>query len=105
MRSIYDYSKNVYKDYAMQKRGSDKFESRTASLILRDFYRNGLPNALTFLPYFLAIESKAKGDERFTSEIIAQRLAAAKERIEKPRKKPSPYPYDDAGLDFDFYGF
>ena len=104
MRSVYDYPTSNYKAYILTKRDkTNPYESKMAAISLQDYHRRGLENALTFMPYFVALEAKKEGNPKITDEIIAERLAKAKTLIKSVYQKASDYWYDDAGLDFKIY--
>ncbi len=103
MRSVYDFTGSSYRKYAVTKRQRG-MESKMAALSLSGYQNIRLENALTFLPYFVALQEKMEGNPKATDEMIAERLNKAKKQLRPvPVINHHVYPYENAGLDFKMY--
>lgn len=104
MRSVYDFTGTSYRQYAKAKRDKDPLVSKMAALSLTGYRpQTRLENALTFMPYFVALEGAREGNEKCTKELIAKRLEIAKKSIRKPDNHEFVYPYNDGGLKWEIY--
>ncbi|MBQ7430236.1 hypothetical protein [Butyrivibrio sp.] len=104
MRSVYDFTGTSYRAYAQAKRDKDPLVSKMAALTLTGYgpYQR-LENALTFMPYFVALEGARDGNKKCTKELIAERLEKAKKNIRKSEDHKFIYPYEDGGLKWEMY--
>lgn len=102
MRSVYDFTGKSYREYARQKRSGDPVHAGMAAYALKEYDQaDRIEAAYYFLPYWLTRELYKNGE--VSAEKVDLALKKAKESY-RPRKfVKDPYPYDNAGLKFNYY--
>lgn len=102
MRSVYSYTGTSYRTYARTKRDADPVKAGMAAYALKEYdCVDRVEGAYTFLPYWLSRELYSEG--KITAEAVQEALAKAKKAYRPDRKVRDPYPYENAGLKFDFF--